>query len=365
MLATLATPTCIKSLRLLVAEHQLCGLCATWLEASQRDFNIETQIDASIKDTMNLDLNLGSFVHPPQDDHQHNISFEDLLHGTMIEVVSNPSTTSHRSPPVWSGNGGAASVADNDDKRSNEKDDESSFFDCNICLDLASEPVVTCCGHLFCWPCIYRWLFVHSNAKQCPICKGEVTMKSITPIYSRSNRVHVRKVLDPNTSVKIPSRPQANRIESWRHSFQRDTLNFPVIEMVRRLDNNRFHLSRDPVSSNPQEVPSTQLLNRIFTSRGIRRGRDSVPANSLPDVTVDLPNDHIPNLTSAESFIDSYFHDHPDERSQAELPLIDRHSMASVADIIQSEILPAGSSLRRRRDPSTSSGSSRTRRRLY
>lgn len=334
--------------------------------------------DRSSQDTMNLDLNLGSFVHPPQDDHQHNLSFEDLLHGTMIEVVSNPSTASHRLPPVWSGNpslglaasGGGPSVTDNDDKRSlkvtktNEKEDESSFFDCNICLDLASEPVVTCCGHLFCWPCIYRWLFVHSNAKQCPICKGEVTMKAITPIYSRSNRAHVRKALDPSISVKIPSRPLANRVESWRHSFQRDTLNFPVIEMVRRLDNNRFHLSRDPVSSNPQEVPSAELLNRIFTSRGIRRGHDSVPA-SLPDVTVDLPNDHIPSLSSAESFIDSYFHDHPDEISQAELPLIDRHSMASVSDIIQSEILPTGSGSLRRREPSTSSGNSRTRRRLH
>lgn len=31
-----------------------------------------------------------------------------------------------------------------------------SLFECNICLELARDPVVTLCGHLYCWPCLYR-----------------------------------------------------------------------------------------------------------------------------------------------------------------------------------------------------------------
>ena len=35
-------------------------------------------------------------------------------------------------------------------------DKDVAVFECNICLDLASHPVITLCGHLYCWPCLYR-----------------------------------------------------------------------------------------------------------------------------------------------------------------------------------------------------------------
>jgi hypothetical protein len=35
-------------------------------------------------------------------------------------------------------------------------EEDTSAFECNVCLELAKEPVVTLCGHLYCWPCLYR-----------------------------------------------------------------------------------------------------------------------------------------------------------------------------------------------------------------
>lgn len=35
-------------------------------------------------------------------------------------------------------------------------ENENHPYDCNICLEIAREPVVTLCGHLYCWPCLFR-----------------------------------------------------------------------------------------------------------------------------------------------------------------------------------------------------------------
>lgn len=35
--------------------------------------------------------------------------------------------------------------------------DERDDLDCNICLFSSTEPVVTPCGHIFCWACLYRY----------------------------------------------------------------------------------------------------------------------------------------------------------------------------------------------------------------
>ncbi|MCO5604340.1 hypothetical protein L7F22_058505 [Adiantum nelumboides] len=46
---------------------------------------------------------------------------------------------------------------------------QDTGFTCAICLEKPErEAVVTACGHLFCWPCLRRWL---PNKRVCPCCK--------------------------------------------------------------------------------------------------------------------------------------------------------------------------------------------------
>lgn len=72
-------------------------------------------------------------------------------------------------------------------------ENSSGGFDCNICLDMVQDPVVTLCGHLYCWPCIYKWLHLQSissgnqdeSHQKCPVCKAEISYATLVPLYGR------------------------------------------------------------------------------------------------------------------------------------------------------------------------------------
>ncbi|KAJ3323556.1 hypothetical protein HDV06_001580 [Boothiomyces sp. JEL0866] len=85
-------------------------------------------------------------------------------------------------------------------KESNEKEKEKTeeeiLFECNICLDTASNPVVTMCGHF-----ISKWMNSgQTSSNTCPICKSGIQKENIIPIYVRG-----REQDDPRFKEKRPS----------------------------------------------------------------------------------------------------------------------------------------------------------------
>lgn len=93
----------------------------------------------------------------------------------------------------------------------------STDFSCSICFDTATEPVVTKCGHLYCWPCLETWL---KREPECPMCKGHIdpnTAGDVIPLYGkgqasgRSSRPGPSAPSSASTEPHDTARPRANR----------------------------------------------------------------------------------------------------------------------------------------------------------
>lgn len=87
----------------------------------------------------------------------------------------------------------------------------ASVFECNICLDVAKEPVVTMCGHLYCWPCLYQWTERHPS---CPVCKDYVDGDRVVPIYCRqgAHAAHEGAQTSVGRGGSVPPRPAGLRL---------------------------------------------------------------------------------------------------------------------------------------------------------
>lgn len=75
-------------------------------------------------------------------------------------------------------------------------------FDCSICMCDVEGPVVTRCGHLFCWNCLYGW---SEKSSICPVCKSLCSLSTVIPIYSKGANV---------SAVNPPLREVTRRMKS-------------------------------------------------------------------------------------------------------------------------------------------------------
>ncbi|KAJ1981291.1 hypothetical protein H4R34_002128 [Dimargaris verticillata] len=89
-------------------------------------------------------------------------------------------------------------------------------FSCNICFDTAASPVLTVCGHLYCWPCLHQWLESQAQNPLCPVCKAGCDRDKVIPVYGRGKE---RK--DPRLEdTSLPNRPAGQRPEPRYASFR-------------------------------------------------------------------------------------------------------------------------------------------------
>ncbi|VVC33085.1 Hypothetical protein CINCED_3A022956 [Cinara cedri] len=60
----------------------------------------------------------------------------------------------------------------------------TQFIKCPICMDIPITPKMTRCGHIYCWPCILRYLDINNelDVAGCPICHASILKKELQSV---------------------------------------------------------------------------------------------------------------------------------------------------------------------------------------
>ena len=74
------------------------------------------------------------------------------------------------------------SFGNNKDNNNANTNSSNSQYECNICLDVARDAVISMCGHLFCWPCLHKWIETKPNNQTCPVCKSAISKEKVIPL---------------------------------------------------------------------------------------------------------------------------------------------------------------------------------------
>ncbi|CAD5222404.1 unnamed protein product [Bursaphelenchus xylophilus] len=165
-----------------------------------------------------------------------------------------------------------------DSHESTEKPEENARFECNICLDVAKDAVVSKCGHLFCWPCLHQWLETRPNQQLCPVCKSAISHDKVIPIYGRGGNES-----DPRT--KVPPRPRGQRSEEPQSGFPtfhwggdggqggvQFSLGigvFPISFMASFFNANAGQRRNETPNDGSVQAGEEQLLSNVFFAIGI------------------------------------------------------------------------------------------------
>ncbi len=85
-------------------------------------------------------------------------------------------------------------------------------FECYICYYPATQPVLTKCGHLFCWPCLFKWA---RTAKTCPVCRDIVTQSNIICLQTPGDKEE-GSAAKADEDSGIPPRPTPSQPAFWK-----------------------------------------------------------------------------------------------------------------------------------------------------
>ncbi|GER43089.1 E3 ubiquitin-protein ligase RMA1H1 [Striga asiatica] len=153
------------------------------------------------------------------------------------------------------------------------EENPNGCFDCNICLDSSHEPVITLCGHLYCWPCIYKWLRVQNSSLEsknelpkCPVCKSHISTSTLVPLYGPETK---KKPIKLDLTVPHRPPPGLRASQNYQNPFQPNSRAYQQSPYL-------AHSFAGPSSSASFNSPTMNMVGELVFAR-MFRSQDTNP----------------------------------------------------------------------------------------
>ncbi|EZA53151.1 hypothetical protein DMN91_005389 [Ooceraea biroi] len=197
---------------------------------------------------------------------------------------------------------------------------------CPICLHAPAAGRITRCGHIYCWPCILRYLYIYddNDSCRCPICYEYVhknDLKSVTVItrstFALGDIISLRLMRREKDSLfavpaELAIRPPTTFLsvsESADNKIYSKLLIASVKDIMDIIENERFQLE-DELQKNPEmldyiEQALGELSKRQDKLQECAESKNTLPVENVTGIVEETLQDNDKNVNGCLKNIDA------------------------------------------------------------
>ncbi|XP_074176367.1 breast cancer type 1 susceptibility protein isoform X1 [Rhinolophus sinicus] len=176
------------------------------------------------------------------------------------------------------------------------------ILECPICLELIKDPVSTKCDHIFCKLCMLKLLNQKKGPSQCPLCKNDITKRSLQESTRFSQLVEellkIIHAFELDTGLQFTNSYNFSKKESSPPEQLKEEIS--IIQSLGYRNRAKRLRQSEPENPTLQETSHSVQLSNLEIVRSLRTKQQIQPQNK--SVYIELGSDSSEDTVNKENY---------------------------------------------------------------